>query len=176
MAVIPQLVARDDASRTSLSLSPTTMKLLIALVVLFAVGFLCVGILLLIRTYRKKTFAPKHSLQQRGASRISHRRQGAATTPLDIRISEKEMLVEKEPSTPGSPVPEIRITFPDEDEMGQKRKSQVMVVTVSEKGSVGLEPYHEEQLPPYQPSDGRMQSLDLERLGGLKEKDTAGKQ
>lgn len=171
MAVIPRLVARNGASKTTLSLSPTTMKLLIALVVLFAVGFLCIGILLLIRTYRKKRIAPKQSLPQRGASRISHRRHGATATKLDIHICEKEMLVEKEPNTPDSPVPEIRITFPDEDEMGQKRKSQVMVVKVSEKGSVGLEPYHEEQLPPYENSNERLQSLDLERLGGLKEKD-----
>ena len=77
---------------------------------------------------------------------------------------------EQEPMTPDSPVPEIRITFPDEDEKGQKRKSQVMVLKIGERGAVGLEPYHEEPLPPYQKSNERLESLDLERLGGLREK------
>lgn len=47
----------------------------------------------------------------------------------------------------------------------------MVIVRISDAGSVGLEPCHEE-LPPYQSNDtGRFQSLDIERMGGLKEKE-----
>ena len=74
-------------------------------------------------------------------------------------------------SPPQSPVPEIRITFPEEEDAGGKRQSgRVVVVRISEQGGLGLEPYNEESLPPYQSSDsGRFESLDLDRIGGLKE-------
>lgn len=76
------------------------------------------------------------------------------------------------PSSPTSPLPEIRITFPEEeDEAGKRKSGRVVVVRISENGGVGLEPLNEDHLPPYQKSDAeRFQSLDLDRLGGLKEK------
>ena len=76
-----------------------------------------------------------------------------------------------QPNSPTSPVPEIRITFPEEEDEGGKRKSgRVVVVRISETGGVGLEPYNDDHLPPYQKSDAeRFQSLDLDRMGGLKE-------
>lgn len=76
-----------------------------------------------------------------------------------------------EPSSPSSPVPEIRITFPEEeDECGKRRSGRVVVVRISEAGGVGLEPYNDDHLPAYQKSDAeRFQSLDLDRMGGLKE-------
>ena len=76
-------------------------------------------------------------------------------------------------STPSSPdVPEIRITFPEEvDETGKRTSGRVVVVKVGEH-SVGMEPVREEDLPPYKrEEDARFQSLDLERMGGLKEKE-----
>ncbi len=76
------------------------------------------------------------------------------------------------PGSPTSPLPEIRITFPEEEDDAGKRKSgRVVVVHISENGGIGLEPYDDDHLPPYQKSDlGRFQSLDLDRIGGLKEK------
>ena len=95
----------------------------------------------------------------------------ANTAPINIHC-EKEILVESGEESPRSPVPEIRITFPEEDDEGNKRLSgRVVVVKISDKGSVGLEPYKDDHLPPYQKTDERFQSLDLERIGGLKEKD-----
>ena len=45
-----------------------------------------------------------------------------------------------------------------------------MVVRISETGGMGLELYSDENLPAYQQSDAeRFQSLDLDRIGGLKE-------
>ena len=78
-------------------------------------------------------------------------------------------------SPPASPVPEIRITFPEEEDKAGKRQSRVVVVRISDKGDIGLEPYEEEPLPVYQQreNDG-FKSLDLERIGGLKEKDYSG--
>lgn len=47
-----------------------------------------------------------------------------------------------------------------------------MVVRIGEREAMGLEPLVEENLPPYEQSDAeRFQSLDLERMGGLKEKE-----
>lgn len=68
-------------------------------------------------------------------------------------------------------MPEIRITFPEEeDEAGKSKTGRVVVVRISETGGLGLEPYSGEHLPAYQQSDAeRFQSLDLDRMGGLKE-------
>ena len=87
--------------------------------------------------------------------------------------SEKEILINEcsQPSSPASPVPEIRITFPEEeDEAGKSKSGRVVVVRISETGGMGLEPCSDEHLPAYQQSDAeRFQSLDLDRIGGLKE-------
>ena len=76
-----------------------------------------------------------------------------------------------QPNSPASPVPEIRITFPEEeDEAGKSKSGRVVIVRISETGGVGLEPCSDERLPAYQQSDAeRFQSLDLDRMGGLKE-------
>lgn len=71
-------------------------------------------------------------------------------------------------------VPEIRITFPEEEDKETGRRiSRVMVVEVGEAGVGFVRPLKEEGLPPYQHgSEDRFASVDLERIGGLKEKDT----
>lgn len=65
------------------------------------------------------------------------------------------------------PVPEIHITFPEEE--GQQTSGRVVVVRITDSGSVGMEPLQQEQLPPYQRADSRFQSLEIDRLGGLRE-------
>ena len=177
MGVIPQLTTRDDSNGAAQT-TPTQMKLLIALVILLAVGLLCTGLLLLLRSRRRAKnkamtpnleFEPEYKLA-RSSSKVSHRRLAANTAPINFTAS-KEMLVSHEPTSPSSPVPEIRITFPEEDDNGRKRMSdRVVVVRISDQGGVGLEPYNDSHLPPYQKSNEKMESLDLERLGGLKER------
>ena len=73
------------------------------------------------------------------------------------------------PSTPKAGVPEIRITFPD-DEDEKDRRSRVVVVKVTEMGGVGLEPLGNDKhgLPKYEEKEG-FTEIDLERCGGLKE-------
>lgn len=79
-------------------------------------------------------------------------------------------------SPPHSPdnVPEIHITFPDEqDEQGRRKSGRVVVVRVGESAAVGLEPLREdEQLPAYEKeAKGQFYSIDMNQIGGLKEKD-----
>ncbi|PFH55236.1 hypothetical protein XA68_10300 [Ophiocordyceps unilateralis] len=76
-------------------------------------------------------------------------------------------------SPPHSPdnVPEIHITFPDEhDDDGRPQNGRVVVVRVGDNATVGLEPMHDEQLPAYE-KEAKFHSLDMDRIGGLKEKD-----
>jgi hypothetical protein len=91
-------------------------------------------------------------------------------------VDEKQDLTNHSSSLQNNPVPEIRITFPDEEGANGKRQSgRVVVLRIADSGSVGMEPLNRDQLPPYQQHDAeRFQSLDLGRMGGLKEKDAAG--
>jgi hypothetical protein len=76
------------------------------------------------------------------------------------------------PLTPDS-VPEIRITFPEEeDAQGRRKSGRVVIVSVGEAGVGFVRDVPEENLPPYQKHDG-FSSVDLEKIGGLKEKETA---
>ncbi|RMD40647.1 hypothetical protein DV735_g4478, partial [Chaetothyriales sp. CBS 134920] len=75
-----------------------------------------------------------------------------------------------------SPVPEIRLTFPDDDDnthkSSWKQGGGVVVVHITDTGSVGMAPLREDNLPPYQRSDADgFQSLDLNQMGGLGEKE-----
>ncbi|PHH85231.1 hypothetical protein CDD83_718 [Cordyceps sp. RAO-2017] len=78
-------------------------------------------------------------------------------------------------SPPHSPdnVPEIHITFPDEhDDQGRPQSGRVLVVRVGDNATVGLEPMHDEQLPAYEKeAKGQFHSIDMDQIGGLKEKD-----
>jgi len=184
MPVIPSLVVRDDSSSTT-TFNPTMTNLLIALVALLFLGLALVASLFILRNRRNTRQLQKLSdlpfQVHCPTSKISnHRRLTVTASPygrnahaIDI-YNEKEVMVEKtsRPSSPTSPLPEIRITFPEEEDDAGKRKSgRVVVVRISENGGVGLEPYDDDHLPPYQRSDsGRFQSLDLDRIGGLKEK------
>lgn len=75
------------------------------------------------------------------------------------------------PHSPSN-VPEIHITFPDEhDAQGRQQNGRVVVVRVGDT-SIGLEPYKEEQLPAYQKENaGDFYSIDMNQIGGLKEKE-----
>ncbi|KKK14283.1 hypothetical protein P175DRAFT_0331193 [Aspergillus ochraceoroseus IBT 24754] len=176
MHSFPRIVVRDDKSDNGDGLSPAMVDLLISLLVLVLLGLALVGALLVLRRKRlnRQSQLPIHNGQ---CATHHHRSLTITATPYGKNESvfvydEKRSLMENSSSPPPSPVPEIRITFPEEeDESGKRKSGRVVVVRISEAGGVGLEPYHEE-LPPYQSSDAeRFQSLDIERMGGLKEKD-----
>lgn len=169
------LARRDDDDG---AMSSTVVNLLIALLVLVLLILGLVSALLFMRRRRrgKQSVLPVHNGQ---CSTSSHHRGVTVSTNKQESlyvIDEKKDLVENSNSSPTSPVPEIRITFPDEEDASGKRTSGKMVtVRISDKGGVGLEPC-DEKLPPYQSNGNeRLQSLDLERMGGLKEKQEESK-
>lgn len=165
------------------SLTPTMVNLLIALLSLVFVGLCLVACLFIIRHNRKSKKQSELPMYDESASKTSnHRRLTITASPYGRRsesiyvFNEKHTLMGNPASPPTSPIPEIRITFPEEeDEAGRRKSGRVVVVRIGETG-VGLEPYQEDDLPPYQTSEtGKFQSLDLERMGGLKEKEQGQK-
>ncbi|PLB41141.1 uncharacterized protein BDW47DRAFT_75597 [Aspergillus candidus] len=171
MPVLPRVVPRDDGGD---GLSPAMVDLLICLLVLILLGLALVGGLIVLRRKRqnrKQLELPVHNGQVPNPRRLTISASPNAKTESVLVYDEKRSLMENSSSPPPSPVPEIRITFPEEeDEMGKRKSGRVVVVRITDAGGVGLEPCSE-QLPPYQSSDAeRFQSLDIDRMGGLKEK------
>lgn len=170
------LISRDSSSTT---MSPTMIDLLIVLMVLVFVSLLLVGALYTVRKIRQRKAIARQQLPVYNEKSLNHRSLTITTAPYgrgsNIYVyDEKSSMMSNPPSPPLSPenVPEIRITFPDEqDESGRRKSGRVVVVRIGET-SVGLEPLKEdEQLPAYQKETGdRFHSIDMERIGGLKEK------
>ena len=173
MDTLRTIYRRDDDDG---ELSPTTINLAIALLALVLFASSLVGVLLVIR--RRRRLRKQSELPLYNDKGANHRRLTITATPYGggsdavYVVDEKRNLVDNSLSPPSSPIPEIRITFPEEEDDSGKRKSgRVVLVRIGEKGGVGLEPC-DEDLPPYRPDNSdRFQSLDLDRMGGLKEKD-----
>ncbi|KAF2755296.1 hypothetical protein EJ05DRAFT_488085 [Pseudovirgaria hyperparasitica] len=181
MINLHHLLRRDDEQEQKDGMNPTISSLLIALMCLVVVALIAVGALFVLRHLRRSRKAAE-TLPMYNEKRSSASSRGLTiTTPTSetgrpdsvLIYNEKQQLMEKSLNTPDSPVPEIRITFPEEfDESGKRQSGRVVVVRVGET-SIGLEPLQED-LPPYQrDTQDRFQSLDLDRIGGLKEKDIA---
>ncbi|KAK2751794.1 hypothetical protein FQN55_009236 [Onygenales sp. PD_40] len=169
MDTLQTLVARSSSDDGGLT--PTTINLLISLLVLILFTLALIGAYLLIR--RRRQARQQSELPLYNDRRTSNHRRLTITAGKSDSvyvIDEKRNLVDNSVSPPQSPVPEIRITFPEEEDAAGKRQSgRVVVVRISDKGGIGLEPY-DEDLPPYQSNGSdRFQSLDLDRMGGLKE-------
>ena len=189
MPSVRRLVVRDD-NNNSTALTPTMVNLLIALLVLVLVGILLIVALMMFRSRRNRRQQvaqdqaekiagsnpdlPVYTPSSRTSHKSNHRRLTITAAPYGrnskpiYTYSEKEILMNDSPPT--SPIPEIRITFPEEeDEMGKRKSGRVVVVSVSEMGSVGLQPLNEEKegLPPYEGAGWK--ELDLDQMGGLKE-------
>lgn len=168
-------ISRRNDSDSHNNSNTTINKLLIALIVLVSLTIVLGGSLIILKRIRQQrkqagtlpTYESANSKNGRGL-RIS-------TRDSAFIYSEKQQLLDASSPMPLSPdnVPEIRITFPEEEDKETGRRiSRVMVVQVGEAGVGFVRPLKEESLPPYQP-DERFASVDLERIGGLKEKDTS---
>ncbi|KAH0167950.1 hypothetical protein KCU67_g3686, partial [Aureobasidium melanogenum] len=169
MASFMKLVARDSYDE---SYSPTMAALLIALVVLLIIALLCVIALYFMRWRKRSIRAGSLAIDDEEKS-ASHHHHRVTVRPHEsiIVYQEKQSLIDNSEAPPSAnSVPEIRIHFPEEvDTLGKRQSGRVVVVRVGDH-SIGLEPVSE-NLPPYQKSESdRFQSLDLERIGGLKEK------
>ena len=173
------LISTRDSS--SSNMSTTMIDLIIALMVLIFISLLLGGALYTVRKIRRSRVVARQQLpvhEPKGKPVSNHRRLTITATPYGRNSSiyvynEKSSILNNSASPPLSPdsVPEIRITFPDEqDESGRLKSGRVVVVRVGETG-VGLEPLKDEQLPAYEKeSSERFHSIDMERIGGLKEK------
>ncbi|KAG5297076.1 hypothetical protein I7I48_06083 [Histoplasma ohiense] len=202
MDALRRLAARgndNDNDNDNGGLTSSTVDLLISLLVLILLSLALIGSYLVIRRKRQREQSqlPLYHHKNRGRGRGRGLTISASNRDSVFVIDEKGSNPNHSPSSlipPHSPVPEIRITFPEEEDATGKRMSgRVVVVRISEKGGIGLEPLDEgrkdgayqarggaeeteESLPPYQRQPGgneneRFQSLDLERMGGLKEKE-----
>lgn len=154
------------------------VTLLVTLILLLVLVVLLVGALLFLK-HRKRTRRP-YDLPSFNKNRLStssvqswHRRTRARPSQSIHVFQERQLLnaCSDEPPTPTG-LPEIRITFPEEeDAFGKRQSGRVVVVHVGERSSLGFEPLNE-KLPSYQQSgDSGFQSVDLERVGGLTEKE-----
>ncbi|KAL7274373.1 hypothetical protein RUND412_002725 [Rhizina undulata] len=164
--------SNQDGAHTDNSLM---VHLLIALVVLVSFGLILGGSLFFIRRHRKARIA-SGTLPTYESANTNPPRLAVNTRDSFLNFSEKQTLIGGSSpmcSTPESPVPEIRITFPEEeDTQGRRISGKVVVVQVGEAGVGFVRPLEQDGLPPYQQTNNEeFSSVDIEKIGGLKEKD-----
>lgn len=161
--------------------------LIIVLSILVVLGLLLVGVLIVLKRTRRQQRQRNDSglPQYNDVVQETNKHTGTNHQRLTIetRNGRSNVLVMKDGqpmlANPGSPphspdnVPEIHITFPEEeDESGRRKSGRVLVVRVGDNATVGLEPLDEEQLPAYE-KEGSHQfySIDMDDIGGLREKE-----
>jgi len=167
---ISSLLRRDEPSW-----NPLSVDLLIVLVAICFSSLLSVAVIYAVRKYTAYKSSRRHTLpthNDRNVRGLNIHAPPYSRASSIYYYDEKGSPASSGASSPCSPVPEIRITFPDDvDEEGRHLKGRVVVVTVGEKGGVGLEPLRdEEQLPRYERDGKRWDELDMELIGGLREK------
>jgi hypothetical protein len=167
----------DDASNSNV------VNLLITLLSLVFLGMVLLAIFVGLRRVRKQKQQLREETlpQYQDVKRTGNHRRltietkgGMGRYSVSVFRDGQPMLANPQ-SPPHSPdnVPEIHITFPDEeDKQGRRKSGRVVVVRLSEGSNVGLEPVNDEQLPAYEKeSSTQFFSIDMNQIGGLKEKD-----
>jgi hypothetical protein len=171
----PDFVNDDESYGPSMSSLALTFFSLVLVASILTLALICLRRKRLARQRQHAPLLPSYN-------HSSHRRAPSMTNIPTIGrndsifvYDEKMNLIANSSSPPSSAVPEIRLTFPDdEDRPGQSNTGRVVVVHVTDTGSIGMAPLNQEPLPPYQRSEGgHFQSLDLDRIGGLREKDAS---
>ncbi|KAI0914349.1 hypothetical protein F4824DRAFT_457390 [Ustulina deusta] len=160
----------------------SAMNATLALLGLALFGLALVGSLLMLQRLRRRQqlldqTLPKYNDIKHEAGRNTRRL--TIQTPNGkssiVVVNGRPMLADPN-SPPHSPtnVPEIHITFPDEqDEQGRRKNGRVLLVRVGET-TIGLEPLKEEQLPAYEKEgNNAFYSIDMDRIGGLREKEAS---
>jgi len=178
------LAARAVATDAAGNPPDTVINAMIALLSLVFFGLVLVAILVLLKRMRKQQQMRAEILPQYYDSEVksgrnaNHRRltinTGNGRRSVLVFNRDGSPMLANPSSPPHSPdnVPEIHITFPDEhDEQGRRKSGRVVVVRVGD-ATVGMEPLQEEQLPAYEKEGkGQFYSIDIDHIGGLKEKD-----
>lgn len=175
----------SDVSEDQEDGSDKLINILLLVLGLVFLALLAVSLLFLFRRYRNRQRMHKENLPSYteagyGSGSLNHhgltietKHHGRSST-IYISRDGAPMLANPH-SPPHSPdnVPQIHITFPDEQDSEGKRKSgRVLVVRVGDNATVGLEPMQEEELPAYEKeSKNGFSTLDMDQIGGLKEKD-----
>lgn len=184
MPAIKYLFARsnvvniEDADHDTTS-NDDAIKMMAGVLALFIVGLLLATTLLYFRRVKQQrkmmelASPPAYSdLHHSGLTIQTTDKHGRSS--VFVISKDGQPMLSNPLSPPHSPdnVPQIRITFPDEqDESGRTKSGRVVVVRMGET-SVGLEPVREEQLPVYEKeNNSQFYSIDMDRIGGLKEKD-----
>jgi hypothetical protein len=179
----------DEGSSTTSS----SDNMIDILITVFGIAFLvliALSMFMLFRRYQRvkqlqqqqnKLSAEKGSLPPYDAAKNPHgltietTHQGRSSVLYISR--DGQPMLQNPHSPPHSPdnVPQIHITFPDEhDDEGRRTSGRVLVVRVGDNATIGLEPVQEEQLPAYEKdSKSQFYSIDMDHIGGLKEKDPA---
>ncbi|RGP78124.1 hypothetical protein FLONG3_3766 [Fusarium longipes] len=188
MPSILNLVNRSDMPVDSDGSDDSMINLMLGLLGLVFLGLVLVAVLFLFRRARlQKQAAIKSeedglpSYYDSDSKRFANHRGLTIETTHNGRSSvfvinqDGRPMLANPNSPPYSPdnVPEIHITFPDEqDEQGRQQNGRVLVVRVGDNSAVGLEPMNDEQLPAYEKeAKGQFYSIDMDQIGGLKEKD-----
>lgn len=177
------MVQRRDDDDDDESGSTNVMNLLVVILAVFvALSLLLAGVLLVLRRMRLKVEQnnpPQYNDVVQENKRNNHRRLTIQTqtgrSSVVIYNKDGQPMLANPNSPPHSPdnVPEIHITFPEEeDESGKRKSGRVVVVRVGDNASVGLEPLDEEQLPAYEKdSNSQFYAIDMDDIGGLREKE-----
>lgn len=159
----------------------TINLLVVVLAIIVALGLVLVGALLVLRRTRRQRVRdnspPQYNdvvHQDKNHHRLTIETRNGRSSVIMYNKDGRPMLANPN-SPPHSPdnVPEIHITFPEEEDEGGKRKSgRVVVVRVGDNAAVGLEPLDEDELPAYEKeSNGSFYSIDMDDIGGLREKE-----
>lgn len=167
----------DDTGSNS-----TINMLVIVLAIIVALGVVLLGALLVLKKARQRqtlrdTSPPQYNdvvQQDKNHHHLTIETRNGRTSIIYNKDG-KPMLANPN-SPPDSPdnVPEIHITFPDEeaDESGKRKSGRVVVVRVGDNATVGLEPLDEDDLPAYEKeSTSSFYSIDMDDIGGLREKE-----
>jgi hypothetical protein len=182
MPSILNLVTRSDMPVDSDGSDDSMINLMLGLLGLVFLGLILVALLFLFRRARlqkqqqiksEEDGLPSYYDSDHRGLTIETTHNGRSSVFV-INQDGRPMLANPN-SPPYSPdnVPEIHITFPDEqDDQGRQQNGRVLVVRVGDNSAVGLEPMNDEQLPAYEKeAKGQFYSIDMDHIGGLKEKD-----
>ncbi|CAN8096454.1 unnamed protein product [Discula destructiva] len=175
------IVTRDDDDSDDDGSNSTINLLVIVLAVIVALGVVLLGALLVLKKARNQRARASTNPPQ--YNDVVHQDKNHHHLTIDTRSGRTSIVYNKDGkpmlANPNSPphaqdnVPEIHITFPDEEHEGGRRKSgRVVVVRVGDNAAVGLEPLDEDELPAYEKdSNGSFYSIDMDDIGGLREKE-----
>ncbi len=157
----------------------SVMNLMVGLLGVTFFGLLLAAMLVMLRRTKRPqmmpngTLAPYNNVQHGDAHNTNHLTIQTANGHSSIFVVNGRPMLADPNAPPHSPnnIPQIHITFPDEqDENGRRQRGRVVVVRVGD-ATVGLEPVKDEQLPAYQKDTSNgFYSIDIDNIGGLKEK------